>query len=198
MKKIILNLSVFLILILGLAACSDDNPVDPAATYDFSSIINSYSDQVIIATYSNLNINTAAFQTACATFASNPTQDNLNAAANAWYAARVPWELSEAFLFGPVAFLSIDPSMDSWPVDETQLETVLNSSFELTPDFVRNGLGYSLRGFHTLEYLLFANGTFRDFSTITDRGRLYMTSVATVLAEDAANVHYQCVSSYVA
>lgn len=119
MKKIILNLSVFLILILGLAACSDDNPVDPAATYDFSSIINSYSDQVIIATYSNLNINTAAFQTACATFASNPTQDNLNAAANAWYAARVPWELSEAFLFGPVAFLSIDPSMDSWPVDET-------------------------------------------------------------------------------
>ncbi len=196
MKKTILNLSVFLILILGLAACSDDNPVNPVETYDFSSIMNSYSDQVIIATYADLDIKTAALQTACETFAGNPTQDNLNVAANAWYAARVPWELSEAFLFGPVAFLSIDPSMDSWPVDETQLESVLSSSFELTPDFVRNGLGYSLRGFHTLEYFLFTDGNFRDYSNITERGRLYMTSVATVLAEDAANVHDQWISSY--
>lgn len=196
MKKTILNLSVFLILILGLAACSDDNTVEPVETYDFTSIINSYSDNIIITTYTDLATKTAALQIACETFAGNPIQDNLNAAANAWYAARIPWETSEAFLFGPVSFLSIDPSMDSWPVDETQLESVLSSSFELTPDFVRNGLGYSLRGFHTLEYLLFANGTFRDFSTITERGRLYMTSVATVLAEDAANVHDQWISSY--
>lgn len=196
MRKTIFNLSVILTLILGLAACSDDNTVEPVETYDFSSIMNSYSDNVIIATYAELATKTAALQIACETFANNPTQDNLNAAANSWYAARVPWEISEAFLFGPVAFLSIDPSMDSWPVDETQLETVLNSSFELTPDFVRNGLGYSLRGFHTLEYFLFANGSFRDFSTITERGRLYMTSVAVVLAEDAANVHDQWVSSY--
>ncbi len=196
MKKTILNLSVFLILILGLASCSDDNTVEPVETYAFSSIMNSYSDNVIIATYADLAVKTATLQTACETFANNPTQDNLNAAANAWYAARIPWEISEAFLFGPVSFLSIDPSMDSWPVDETQLETVLNSSFELTPDFVRNGLGYSLRGFHTLEYFLFANGSFRDFSTITERGRLYLTSVATVLAEDGAAVHDQWVSSY--
>ena len=196
MKKIILNFSEFLIFILGLSACSNDKSVDPVETYDFTSIINSYSDNVIIATYADLESKTAALQTACQNFSNNPTQDNLNAAANSWYAARVPWELSEAFLFGPVSFLSIDPSMDSWPVDETQLESVLNSSFELTPDFVRNGLGYSLRGFHTLEYFLFTEGAFRDFSTITERGRSYITAVATVLAEDAANVHDQWVSSY--
>jgi uncharacterized iron-regulated protein len=158
--------------------------------------LNGYSDNVIIATYADMETKTAALQTACENFSNNPTQDNLNAAANAWYAARIPWETSEAFLFGPVSFLSIDPSMDSWPVDESQLESVLSSNFDLNPDFVRNGLGYSLRGFHTLEYFLFANGAFRDFSTITVRGRLYMTSVATVLAEDAANVHDQWVSSY--
>ena len=196
MNKTIINIPIFLILILGFAGCDSDKSVDPVETYDYANIINSYSDNVIIATYADLETNTSAMQTACEIFANNPTQENLNAAANAWYAARVPWELSEAFLFGPVAFLSIDPSMDSWPVDETQLESVLSSSFEITPDFVRNGLGYSLRGFHTLEYFLFTNGDYRDFSTITERGRAYITSVATVLAEDAAHVHDQWVSGY--
>jgi uncharacterized iron-regulated protein len=196
MKKPIFNLFKVLILILGLSGCDSDKTVDPIETYDYTNIINSYSDNVIIATYSDLKIKTADLQIACDSFANNPTQPNLNLAANAWYAARAPWELSEAFLFGPVSFLSIDPSMDSWPVDETQLESVLSSTFELTPDFVRNGLGYSLRGFHTLEYFLFTDGSFRDFSNITERGRLYMTSVATVLAEDAVNVHDQWVSSY--
>ncbi len=196
MKNTIINIFALLTLIFGLTACSDDNTVNPVETYDFAGIINSYSDNVIIATYADLAFKTAILQAACETFSNNPTQDNLNTAANAWYEARVPWETSEAFLFGPVSFLSIDPSMDTWPVDETQLETVLNSSFELTPDFVRNGLGYSLRGFHTLEYFLFSNGELRDFSTITERGRLYMRSVATVLAEDAATVHDQWVSNY--
>lgn len=196
MKRNIFYFLVNLLFSLVLASCSDDNTVEPDSSYDFTNIINSYCDNVIIATYADLKIKTAELQSACEIFYNNPTQENLSAAANAWYTARIPWEQSEAFLFGPVSFLSIDPSMDSWPVDETQIETILNSSFEITPDFVRNGLGYSLRGFHTLEYFLFSNGNVRDYSTITERGRLYMVSVAIVLAEDAANVHDQWVGSY--
>ena len=45
---------------------------------------------------------TVAFETAC----------------NAWITAREPWEESEAFLFGPVDELGLDPNMDSWPLDQ--------------------------------------------------------------------------------
>jgi len=189
MKKAIYNLTVIFPLLFGIIGCESDSPVEPGLEFDFNAVINSYTENVILKTYSDLKVNTEALQTACENFNNNPTQQNLNVAANAWYAARVPWEQSEAFLFGPVSFLSIDPSMDSWPVDETQLQNVLNSSFDLTPEFVRNGLGYSLRGFHTLEYFLFHEGEIRDASTITERGKLYMTSVAVVLAEDAAALY---------
>ncbi len=198
MKKIIYSFFPVLLLIISVIGCESNNPVEPDTGFDFSTVISSYTDNVILKTYSDLKINTEALKIACENYSNSPTQENLNTAANAWYAARIPWENSEAFLFGPVSFLSIDPSMDSWPVDENQLQNVLNASFELTPEFVRNGLGYSLRGFHTLEYFLFDEGEIRNASTITERGKLYMTSVSIVLAEDAANLYNEWQSGYAA
>lgn len=198
MKKINLNFFIIFILLITLSSCDNESeaPVEPVNNFDLSKVLNDYVDNVVIKTYFNLKTKTEELKIACDNFVNNPSQENLNIAAEVWYEARINWELSEAFLFGPVSYLSIDPSMDSWPVDEKQLEIVLNSSFELNPDFVRNGLGYSLRGFHTLEYFLFTEGNVRDFSTISERGRLYSSSVATVLAEDAANVYEQWVNIY--
>ena len=48
-------------------------------------------------------------------------------ACNAWITAREPWEESEAFLFGPVDELGLDPNMDSWPLDQNAIVQILNS-----------------------------------------------------------------------
>ncbi len=124
------------------------------------------------------------------------TQASLDAAAEAWEKARQPWETNEGFLFGPVSFLSLDPSMDTWPLDEAQLQSVINSGFTLTPDFIRNGLGYSLRGYHTLEYFLFSNGQNRSISTLSAREREYLFSASVVLAEDADNIYQEWISGF--
>jgi uncharacterized iron-regulated protein len=79
--------------------------------------------------------------------------------------------------------------MDSWPLDQAQLEEVLNSQFELTPEFIRDGLGYSLRGFHTIEFLLFRDGNPRNAADITYREKEYLIAVTEVLLEDTKTLH---------
>jgi len=55
---------------------------------------------------------------------------------------------------------------------------------ELTADFVSDGLGALLRGFHTIEYLLFRDGAARTAADVTDREKEYLASVAEVLRDD--------------
>jgi len=197
MKKIILFFIPLLIWFFLISGCSkDNNPAHTDDSYDFEIIIKDYTDKVVIATYFDLKNKTLALQSACETLKNDPTQNNLNAAAEAWKAARQPWESSEGFLFGPVSYLGKDPSMDTWPLDETQINSVIESNFELTPEFVRNGLGESLRGYHALEYLLFANGQSREISTLDERRREYLFSVSVVLAEDAEAVYDAWISGF--
>jgi len=185
-NKIIITL-ILTCMILFVSVCSnDDVPTKSDNTYDFSNIIIDCVDKVVVTTYLDLKNKTAALQIACETFSNDPSQSNLDTVCEAWKTAREPWEKSEAFLFGPVSFLSIDPSMDTWPLDESQLQSVLeNENFDLTPEFLRNGLGYSLRGYHAIEYLVFKDGQNRDASIFEDREKEYLLSASIVLAEDA-------------
>jgi len=186
-----MNKSIAMILALAAAAviagCSDDDTVAPTETYDFSAVLEDYSEHVVVGTYEDMKSKGAALSAAVQMSNADPSnQSKLDAAGVAWRAMREPWESSEAFLFGPADFLSLDPALDSWPVDHQQLDNVLASSFELTPEFIRNGLGPALRGFHTVEYLLFRDGSPRDAGDLTAREREYLAAAAQVLADDAA------------
>jgi uncharacterized iron-regulated protein len=98
----------------------------------------------------------------------------------------VPWESSEAFLFGAVAVKGLDPNMDSWPLDAKGIVDILNSSkfdaMEWTGEFIGEpeddeeaatmteedlakaeeiAAAQNLRGYHTLEFLIFKEGRAR-------------------------------------
>ena len=75
----------------------------------------------------------------------------LPAVQHAWRDARVPWEQSEAFLFGPVDTDEHDPFLDTWPLNVTDLEAIIASS----DDIATVNLTDDVQGFHALEYLLF-------------------------------------------
>ena len=75
----------------------------------------------------------------------------LPAVQHAWRDARVPWEQSEAFLFGPVDTDEHDPFLDTWPLNVTDLEAIIASNADI--DAVE--LTDDVQGFHALEYLLF-------------------------------------------
>ncbi len=145
----------------SFASMLPDSIIDP--------IITNYVDVVVLPTYKSLAEKNAALYNACVTFKSNPTNNNMEAVCNAWLEARQPWETSEAFLFGPVANLGLDPNMDSWPLDQDAIVAILQSdnysgltwSGEYDEEDEDIEAVQSVRGFHTLEFLAFKDGEAR-------------------------------------
>lgn len=146
---------LFCALFVSLVSCSDDNSSNPSDNnVDAGPILVNVADKVIIATYTDLNTKAGLLETAVRTFNSTPNEANLEAARTAWRETRRPWEMSEGFLFGPVDTKGLDPSLDSWPVNTVDLDAVLAGSQTLTKSYI-DGLDGTLKGFHTIEYLLF-------------------------------------------
>ena len=164
---------------------NDLKPVMMAASEeDLKPIIISYTDNVVLPTYADLLADNTALNTAIRTLANTAgeyqagtkTVADVNlafkAAAAQWITAREPWETSEAFLFGPVADKGLDPNMDSWPLDVDALKNTLASGRfdnltwegEFDEDDETIAAVQNVRGFHTLEFLLFYNGKPRTLS----------------------------------
>ena len=133
---------------------------------ELKAIVADYVDVVVLPTYKDLRDANSELHAKVQELAANPTNATFEAAATAWMAARQPWEMSEAFLFGPVDELGLDPNMDSWPLDQDAIKNVLASGdftgLDWSGDFDEENEGIaeaqSIRGFHTLEFLLFKNG----------------------------------------
>ena len=147
-----------------------------AGNTELELIVQNYVDNVVLPTYTDLVSKTANLKTAINTLYNNPSTENFKAAANLWIEAREPWETSEAFLFGPVADLGLDPNMDSWPLDvdaikKTMASKNLNDLIQWEGEYDEDNEDIAavqnVRGFHTLEFLLFENGKARTYDDET-------------------------------
>lgn len=133
-------------------------------------IITTYVDDVVIPTYADLKDRTAALYNACAAFKSAPGNQAFEECADKWILARTPWETSEAFLFGPVDSEGLDPNMDSWPLDQVAIVNILTSGDFSDMDWSAGDseaeitAAQNVRGFHTLEFLIFKNGNPRSIN----------------------------------
>ena len=145
-------------------AVNSDAVLDP--------VVKQYVDGVVLPTYLDLKNANAALFAAVQAFHKNPSNAAFENCAKAWLVSREPWESSEAFLYGPVADLGLDPNMDSWPLDQAGIVKVLNSQawaeLEWKGDFDEEdddiASAQSLRGFHTLEFLIFRDGKARTLN----------------------------------
>ncbi|MCR4995656.1 MAG: peptidase M75 [Bacteroidales bacterium] len=179
-------------------------------------VLETYVNDVVLPTYNDLMSANTELYNAAQTFAANPSDANFEAACEAWFNAREPWETSEAFLFGPVDALGLDPNMDSWPLDQEAIVNILNSG---KFDNLTWGDGdsdddieavQSVRGFHTMEFLIFKNGKARTLTdgTSTDAADLdytsanakswgnYMVQVGKLLKDDAVSLYSAWTVSY--
>lgn len=148
------------------------------ADYNWDAVLSQYVNGVILPTYKELSERNTALYNTVVEFEKNPSNDGFSKCADAWLAARTPWESSEAFLFGPVADKGLDPNMDSWPLDLSGIVKIFNtaswSELEWSGDYEEIPEGQEgtkhaqdiesaqgLRGFHTLEYLIYKDGKAR-------------------------------------
>lgn len=176
--------------LLLFAGCGDDDEtaVGPSESFDFSPILKDFTDKVIIATYADLDEQAGELLAAVEALQADPLEANLRTAQDAWVATRIPWEASEGFLFGPVDFNGYDPALDSWPVNRIDLDGVLASGNALTAEYV-GGLDGTLKGFHTIEYLLFGEGRSKAAADLTEREFAYLIATTQHLKATAKDLH---------
>lgn len=130
---------------------------------DLDLMVEGYVDNVVLPTYRELDVKNTELLAKVNAFAANPSNQGFEILAAAWMASRRPWETSEAFLFGPVDALQLDPNMDSWPLDQEGIENSLKSGnydneWKDGDSDEAIEAAQALRGFHTLEYLIFKDG----------------------------------------
>lgn len=181
-------------------------------------IVANYVDAVVLPTYKTLSENADVFYAEVQKFNAAPSDEAFKSVAKCWIDAREPWESSEAFLgFGPVDALGLDPNMDSWPLDQDQIANILTSgnydelnwSDEDDDDAIEAAQG--VRGFHTLEFLIFKNGKERTTSDVAEDNSSanlvwteankaswgnYMLQCARLLKVDANTLYNSWNSSY--
>ena len=183
----IFTLSTLLVTSFFLVACSDDDDDGDSAQFDAATTLNDFANTVVLATYTDLDNKAGTLLNSVRALQTSTTQANLGRAQTAWKAARRPWEQSEAFLFGPVDTQGLDPALDSWPVNRVDLNAVLSSSDALTASSI-DGLEDTLKGFHTIEYLLFRDGNQRKAANITPRELEYLVATTENLKAKTAQL----------
>ena len=173
----------------GLISCSDDD--DSTATginlsegdQLLQKALATNVDNTINQTYKALADSTQMLYEQLATIrkastTNSVTQEMVNKACKLFLGARANYESSEAFLMGAAADFSIDPHIDSWPLDLTALYNLLVKSPTLVDALdgedgatVANAnLGQSLLGFHGIEFILFRDGSPRIASELNANG----------------------------
>jgi uncharacterized iron-regulated protein len=171
-------------LALCSVACDSGGGGETAAGFDDQAVVVDYVDHVIIPTYTQLATRAEALSAAVDALAAGPDPATVAAAREAWLATREPWEQSEAFLFGPVDSNGYDPALDTWPLNEADLNAVLEGTDTLTVAFVES-LPESQKGFHTVEYLIFGVDNRKTADAFTERELQYLTAATGEMARIA-------------
>jgi putative iron-regulated protein len=176
---------ILITFILGLLACTDKvepTPPKPAAR-NYSKELTAMVNMVILPTMDDLEVKVSVFITHLYTLLALRNEAALEAARQGWRDARVPWEQSECFCKGPSDILGTDQNMDTWPVNLNDLQMVVSDTDVISMDYVRS-LSSGLKGFHTIEYLLFGNNGDRPVFELTEREIQYLIACAQILQED--------------
>ena len=152
-----------------LKAALESVDISTIAEATLQQVNENYVDNVVLPTYKKLAEANAALLAGVNAFVAAPSNSKFEALAELWLAAREPWEMSEAFLFGPVADKGLDPNMDSWPLSQSDIVAIIkNGDFsalgwtgEYDEESASIEAAQAIRGFHTLEFLIFKDGKAR-------------------------------------
>ncbi|MDN5205334.1 imelysin family protein [Fulvivirgaceae bacterium BMA10] len=122
MKKLLTLLSICLFI---CASCDKDDE-GAAASVTKQAVIDNYAD-IVLANYQDAHTTATQLSDKINDFVSDPTAASLQAAKDAWLAARNPYGQSEAFRFygGPIDDNDgPEGQLNAWPLDESYIDNV--------------------------------------------------------------------------
>lgn len=176
-KNVTLTLSVLALasVSIGFFGCSDNDDAPAVDATLNATILTDFSTNVAQATYNDLKAKASTLNADIQSFVAAQDETKLAKLRADWKAARQAWEQSESFLFGPVDTKAIDPRIDSWPINEQDLNTELTGDADLTETYI-DGLGEDIKGFHPIEYIVFGQDGNRAATSFTSERELQYLS----------------------
>lgn len=193
MKRTVTKLlSVAFMMVAILTSCNDDNQSkkptpapkpEEKTTVEGQVALSNTMDMVVMPTYRNLAQAAGKMYDACVALKKETTAGNLEAAKKAWREARVHWEQSEAFLYGPTDEQGLDPALDEWPVDVEGMNKIINDTKPITPEVISTQ--NETRGFHLVEYLLWGITSEKKPAEFTPRELEYLQAAALDIKQNA-------------
>jgi putative iron-regulated protein len=117
--------------VFAISACSDDEEDSSdggSASGDLSSQVITQYSKIVAANYADSIETAQALADAAQALADDPTDENLEAAQDAWKASREPYQETEVFRFydGPIDNEETGPEglLNAWPLDEEAIDYV--------------------------------------------------------------------------
>lgn len=194
MKKTVIG--IFVLASVAFTACKKDKKDDGASADQYAQqktdIKKTYADMAF-AVYKDSYTSALTLQTACHALADNPSQANMDAAKDAWFAAREIYGLTEIFRFvdGPIDNTNDGPEglINAWPMDENYVDYVVGEpnagiindlanypTIDASTIVQANEFGGETKissGYHAIEFLLWG----QDLSAASAGTRSYMDYV---------------------
>ena len=198
--------------VIAMAACNKGGSTDVSSDKEdaLQRAMAPYVNNTVIATYSHMADEGMTLLGQCEQIlakvdAGEDYSELMASAGTTWRAMRKYWEQSEAFLYGPAAGHTIDPHIDSWPLDFNAMNSLLHNEAQMKQieeeggAYVGDKLGYALKGFHAAEYLLFesleqggrAIGTGKTHAAnLTRPEAVYLLGIVEDLAQQSILLEY--------
>jgi putative iron-regulated protein len=142
-----------------------------AAEVDKQAVLKTYAD-IAHATYEDSLLTAQQLDSAVDALIANPSDATLAAAREAWIAARVPYQQTEAYRFGNAVVDDWEGKVNAWPLDEGLIDYVDESTYgsesDENPIYTAN---------------VIANEKLRVNGEMVDAGQITKSLIAEVLHE---------------
>ena len=172
------------------AATPTDAPTPTPEKAGRAEVLQSLTAMVILPGYTAATTAAAALNESAAALCAAPSPAALDAARQAWRAARQSWLRTESYRFGPAMERRSASLVDWHPVATDEIEALLAGGETMTGERVREYLPATQRGLGAAEHLLFAPGS----GAMVDGGPggparcAYLTAVTAVAQAETAGI----------
>lgn len=201
MKQYIFNkatgvVAAGLILVLGVAlsvhAGIKENIRQKVTDYLFErkafEAVSDYAENHVLKTLSLLSDALFDLEKAAIRLDSDKSGEAVAGAAMAWHRAMALFNNAWVFNYGPAAMYDFNKQLATWPLDkylvEYALKEMADGRLKVDSTYLRTNKHASMRGLHTVQYLLFRNSKERNAEDISKEETQYLCAVCRALVEE--------------
>jgi len=175
----------YLLLISALLTSCKKKDAKPTAEFDRVSMLNNYSDQLIIPGYADLTTKMSALNQKAIDFSTNLDLSSLSTLKTQWKETYIAWQKIKIYDFGPSLTAGIKKSLSFYPVDTAKINTnVSNNVTNLGDANNQNTIGLD-----AIDYLLYHaddNTILQEFSNVNRQN--YLKNITAKMLTDVQSV----------